>query len=288
MSDTSDDDSAALQAPTASAGKPSNRRSANRTKKRHIEQALRQILKQGSAAEAGDAGAQPTPASQAAGSGGTGAQPTLADATLIFHCPGWWWRDCKGKPIRYVYRAMRTDHSDLIPVEEHLLPASKHTDEFRIDVVKACMTGSNIASPFLHASFSYWEARKFNVMGHCRRGENRNDQCIVRIDLWGLYQDWLQRANTPGAQPTDTKHEFWMIDLSELRATKKFFSKAPAHYGPYVEQHWGQFVGIRHANKEVLLCWRGRINLNFSPCWTTVSTLRYAPTWTSAKCRIGC
>ena len=78
MSDTSDDDSAALQAPTASAGKPSNRRSANRTKKRHIERALRQILKQGSAAEAGDAGAQPTPASQAAGSGGTGAQPTPA------------------------------------------------------------------------------------------------------------------------------------------------------------------------------------------------------------------
>ena len=174
--------------------------------------------------------------------------------------PAWWPRDLHGKPLRYVYRAMRPDYRDLFPCDDRRLSPDKTEDQFRFDVVKACVEGSTTTSPFLHASTNYFATRKWHIFGHTRRHERAEDQKMVQIDMWGLYQDWMEKLIS---DPHRSRLcEFWIIDLSHQKATKTFFSKAPEKYGPYVAAQFAEFCTNVHSAKEVLLCWRGRINLN--------------------------
>ena len=117
MSDTSDDDSAALPAATGSADKPSKREKTDRASEmRHIQQTLRRILKQ--AAGSSGAGAQPTSAAAdlpAAGSGATGSKPTPAanatgfDAEEAAAFLSGRFRDAAGELIVEIARPERTD-----------------------------------------------------------------------------------------------------------------------------------------------------------------------------------
>ena len=73
----------------------------------------------------------------------------------MFKTPPWWWKGNDGKDLRYVYRAMRPDHADLIPADSNALPLNKNSDEFRVEVMRALCTGSHTESIFLHASTKY-------------------------------------------------------------------------------------------------------------------------------------
>ena len=118
--------------------------------------------------------------------------------------PKWWWMDMTNKPLRHVFRAMRVGFEDLEPAPAERLTANKQSDEFREDVMRALVLGSEEASLFLRASESHNQAHKFHSMAHTARGEDPTKQIVVRSDLWEMYQDWLSANKEKAALRSST------------------------------------------------------------------------------------
>ena len=106
---------------------------------------------------------------------------------------------------------MKTDLSDLLThTRSKDFIADKYCPEFYDEVMRALVDGSNENSLFLHASLTFWGAFAFHSMGRANRGENWDDQIMVRIDIWAMWQAWL------AANPTGRKNcvdEFYMVNL---------------------------------------------------------------------------
>ena len=190
--------------------------------------------------------------------------------------PTWWSRDHAKTPITHVYRAMRIDSRDLMPVPANRPTANKKTiDEFRKDVMEALVEGSIENSLLLHASTSFWQARNFHAMAQGARNENQADQVIVRIALWGLWQDWA--SHLWSAEGADRSREFWCVLLDTHAHAKHTFQRPPDAYGKYVANTFG-VISRSYTNKEVLLCYLVRINLDHLSA-RPPRTRSCTPTW---------
>ena len=189
---------------------------------------------------------------------------------IEFKAPEWWWTDPVGKPLRYVYKAMRTDFRDLIPAQYAMLIGNKKSPYFMGEVMQAIIKGDTDDSIFFHATESFWSARiNWLRLRHASGGGDTGKQILVRIDLWGLWTAWLSANGKP-----NSIEEFYMVNISTHAHAQKFFQDGPRAYGEIVEKHFDR-INAANAYQEVLLCYRGRLNLqHFEVCDHSTDALR--------------
>ena len=138
---------------------------------------------------------------------------------------------------------------ELIPVALFFLKGKSWKEFLKSDegvkLVYKCLNTDE--SVFFHCSMTYHTARWFHRQANCRRHEREEDQVVCAIDLWYLYQI---------GQITEGS----MIFLDTTENQQKFFKKGIGH-GDYGFDIDGKFLHRALQNKEVLLAFRGHLDL---------------------------
>ena len=150
--------------------------------------------------------------------------------------------------MEYLYRAMTEDLSEFTErfqaTPRHL---SKCGEDLAFLALECVALGSSTVSPFLHMSYEYLEARKWQVKGQKLRQEQRNIMC--RVPLASL-------TSAGALSQGMTVNQY--IDFSSQKAAQK-------HLLPHLgsdriqQSNYLTHLDQAHSNKEVLgfLAWFG-------------------------------
>ena len=154
----------------------------------------------------------------------------------------------------FLYRAMCQDGSDL-----KAMGSPDHMSGLSLiqEIFMAVDKGSTYRSPFLHFSKDYVQARHWYSRGKLSRREQNGYLCRVSIaDLEKFAASQVSASQISASSQDVEARPGTIIDLSTPRTAQQFFGRY--HNCEFVTDNL-QMLGIAHAHKEVLVCFRGRI-----------------------------
>jgi hypothetical protein len=149
----------------------------------------------------------------------------------------------------FLYRAMRPDGSDLqaegSPTQMTGLPLVSA-------IFESVATGSSFRSPFLHFSKDFVQARHWFMRGRSLRGEAHGYIC--RVSIAELVE--FGRSQPPASSQDVVATPGSIIDVSESKLFRTFLGRWQNHDVVTERVHE---LGIAHAQREVLVAFRGRL-----------------------------
>ena len=178
--------------------------------------------------------------------------------------PRFWPKERGGKPLQKVYRAMSRGYSDLSYQFHHAMREPDYSDEMRKCVAVAVTHGSKERSPFFHTSKSISKSRKYAKLGANYRGEDPDAQLFCCLHIYEMFCDDVLK-------PGD------VIDLSDTDAVTAFFDKKPGDYGAWFEENFYKCCNYAMRSEEVLIKWRGCLDLQYFSVVDDVTGKDYGP-----------
>ena len=178
--------------------------------------------------------------------------------------PRFWPKERGGKPLQKVYRAMSRGYSDLSYQFHHAMREPDYSDEMRKCVAVAVTHGSKERSPFFHTSKSISKSRKYAKLGANYRGEDPDAQLFCCLHIYEMFCDDVLK-------PGD------VIDLSDTDAVTAFFDKKPGDYGAWFEENFYKCCNYAMRSEEVLIKWRGCLDLRYFSVVDDVTGKDYGP-----------
>ena len=138
-----------------------------------------------------------------------------------------WWPKFPNRHLPIIRRVMRDDMDDLVYVN-HADMHSTDIDEQTKAALKACLTGSQVPSPFFHASVTrdisqVWRLKADRRGGHKPVGPQPSDgpaptRVMIEADILSWYAS--------GSMPDEA-----MIDLSSRELQVNYLKKGMGEYG---------------------------------------------------------
>ena len=151
---------------------------------------------------------------------------------------------------RYLYRAMTVGLTEFDPPTER--PPSHTGLKLACSILDAVERGSDFRSPFLHCSWDFWEARKWQSRGEGLRREKGTIVCRVSTEKLA------EVAASQGVQgPIDLDRGLVsgeVVDLSTVEECRKWLLK---YSSEDAVQNRLPTMNRSHACKEVAVAWRG-------------------------------
>ena len=181
-----------------------------------------------------------------------------------------WPKDARGQPIKEVFRSMREDFTDLQHEYHQAMSYRRDSDEMRDTVVRAVTQGSTERSPFVHTSTDIDCARRWARLSTNLRGKKDGLFCCIKI-LDMMLQGVLGKGD--------------VINLSNDAAIRAYFPKKQFEYSQFVEDNFSDCYKFAVKSKEVLICWRGCLPLEFMCVIDDVTQANWGPlpTWVPDK-----